>query len=376
MDPLDGNALAGLLEEVFGGDMTIAERACGGCGIVSAVAALPASTRAREPCCAARSARTSRCASSRAVSGTSCSSPAPGRSCASGALAGIGDSRPPAAAGVLRGALALRRGHVVASSALLMAHQACEALVPVVVGAAIDRAIRTSDGGALALWIAILAVLFAALTSCFRWGDRFGQRAAEDAGHALRRAVLARALAPAGGVGRMSGELTRIATQDAQQAGMIARAVPGVLAGVAAIVVAAVVLLGISVPLGLLVLLGLPPLLVAAHALGAPLARRAGAEQARAAAAAATATDLVHGLRVLKGIGAEAAAVERYRRVSRESLTASVRAARAEAAYQAATVILNGAFLVLVAFVAARLAVDGRISIGRADRRSRPDRRS
>ncbi len=216
---------------------------------------------------------------------------------------------------MLRGALALRRGHVVASSALLMAHQACEALVPVVVGAAIDRAIRTSDGGALALWIAILAVLFAALTSCFRWGDRFGQRAAEDAGHALRRTLLARALAPAGGVGRMSGELTRIATQDAQQAGMIARAVPGVLAGVAAIVVAAVVLLGISVPLGLLVLLGLPPLLLSAHALGAPLARRAGAEQARAAAAAATATDLVHGLRVLKGIGAEAAAAERYRRV-------------------------------------------------------------
>ena len=40
MDPLDGNALAGTLEEMFGADMTVAERACGGCGVVSAIGAM------------------------------------------------------------------------------------------------------------------------------------------------------------------------------------------------------------------------------------------------------------------------------------------------------------------------------------------------
>jgi uncharacterized Zn finger protein len=36
---LDGNALAGLLEELFGTDMTTAERACSSCGSQSAVGA-------------------------------------------------------------------------------------------------------------------------------------------------------------------------------------------------------------------------------------------------------------------------------------------------------------------------------------------------
>jgi hypothetical protein len=40
MEPLDGNALAGTLQEIFGTDMTIAQRACGGCTQVSAVAEL------------------------------------------------------------------------------------------------------------------------------------------------------------------------------------------------------------------------------------------------------------------------------------------------------------------------------------------------
>jgi hypothetical protein len=36
---LDGNALAGLLEELFGTDMTTAERACASCGSENAVGA-------------------------------------------------------------------------------------------------------------------------------------------------------------------------------------------------------------------------------------------------------------------------------------------------------------------------------------------------
>jgi hypothetical protein len=36
---LDGNALAGLLMEAFGEDMTIALRGCASCGVVSAIGA-------------------------------------------------------------------------------------------------------------------------------------------------------------------------------------------------------------------------------------------------------------------------------------------------------------------------------------------------
>jgi hypothetical protein len=39
-DTLDGNAIGGLLAEVFGADMTTAISTCGGCGAVSVVAEL------------------------------------------------------------------------------------------------------------------------------------------------------------------------------------------------------------------------------------------------------------------------------------------------------------------------------------------------
>jgi len=247
-----------------------------------------------------------------------------------------------------------------------MTHQVAEALVPVMVGVVIDRAVAPGDSQALLWSLATLALLFVVLSFAFRIGYRFVARAEEQAAHGLRVALARRVLHPTGGAdrGRLPGELFSIATSDAKRVGAVNVAVAmgaGILAAVAA---ATVVLLGISLPLGLLVLLGLPPVLLAVQLAGRPLTRRAATEQARAASTAGLATDLVRGLRVLKGIGAQTAAIERYRASSRESLTATLRAARGEAAYDAVTIVLTGAFLVLVALVAGRLAASGDITIG------------
>jgi ribosomal protein S27E len=58
MDALDGNAIGGLLLEVFGADMTTASGRCGSCGTVSVVAELAVYLRApgtvvRCPACGA-----------------------------------------------------------------------------------------------------------------------------------------------------------------------------------------------------------------------------------------------------------------------------------------------------------------------------------
>ena len=90
----------------------------------------------------------------------------------------------------------------------------------------------------------------------------------------------------------------------------------------AALAVTTVVLLRISIPLGLLVLIGSIPLIALIQFLGRTLESHSGHEQAGAARAAGVANDLVSGLRVLKGIGAEDAAIERYRLASRDSLKA------------------------------------------------------
>ncbi len=266
---------------------------------------------------------------------------------------------------VLRGAVSGQRRGVVLGSALLISHQAGEAMVPVMVGATIDRAIVTGDAGALALWLGLLAATFAVLSFSYRFGDRQLERASETAAHELRLALTRRILHPRGATeGRLSGGLLSVATSDAARVGEVALVIGVGLAAVAGVAVAAAALLGISLLLGALVLAGLPPLLVIIELLGRPLVKRAASEQAEAAGATGVAADLVAGLRVLKGIGAEGPAIERYRSSSRRSLHATLRAANADAVVAGVGILLTGAFLALVALIGGRLVADGTIGLG------------
>ncbi|MGH3838679.1 MAG: ATP-binding cassette domain-containing protein, partial [Pseudonocardiaceae bacterium] len=78
----------------------------------------------------------------------------------------------------------------------------------------------------------------------------------------------------------------------------------------------------------------------------------------------AVASDLIGGLRVIKGLRAEQAATARYREASRASLAARLRATKLLAVHSGATLAVTSAFLALVALVGGRLAAQGQISIG------------
>ncbi|MEV0627931.1 ABC transporter ATP-binding protein [Nonomuraea wenchangensis] len=244
-------------------------------------------------------------------------------------------------------------------------HQAGEALVPVLIGVAIDQAVAGGDWGRLLLWLAVLAAVYVGLSFSYRFGARAGERAAEEAAHELRTAVVARVLHPGGGAeDRLPGALTGIATEDVRRVGAVLMAALAAVAGLTGLVVAGVLLLNTSVQLGLIVLAGTPALLWLGHLLGKPLERRSAVEQEHAARASGMAADLVTGLRVLKGIGAERAAVERYRRTSRDSLAATLRAARAEALQNGVVLALTGAFIALIALAGGYFATTGDITLG------------
>ncbi|ODU01229.1 MAG: multidrug ABC transporter ATP-binding protein [Pseudonocardia sp. SCN 72-86] len=267
---------------------------------------------------------------------------------------------------VLRETVREARRGLSGAGVLLVGHQAGEALVPVLVGVVIDRAVDGGGVGSLLFWLAVLAVDFAVLSLSYRYGARAAAMASVRTDQRLRLRIADRVLDPRGGAeaGRLPGVLAGIAVSDAQRVGALGFALPAALSAVAALVVAAVALLNISVPLGLLILLGTPPLLFVVHLLGKPLERRSGPEQERAARAAGVAADLVTGVRVLKGIGAERAAVARYRLTSRDALGATLRATGAQAWYSGTVLALNGLFLALVALVGGRLAADGAMSVG------------
>ncbi len=267
---------------------------------------------------------------------------------------------------VLRGAMGRQRKWVGGAGALFICHQSGEALVPVMIGVIIDEAVTTGDRSALITWLVVLAGVFAFLSFGYRLGARCAERASEGVAHDLRLRLAERVLDDRGGAetGRLPGALAGLATSDTAKVGFLAFAIPAGIAALAGLLVGGVALLRLSVPLGLVVLLAAPPLLWLVNLLGKPLEARSGEQQERAAASFGVAADLVAGLRVLKGIGAEPAAVSRYRQVSQDSLTASLRAARADAAYRAATIAMTGLFLAGVALLGGQLAARDKISVG------------
>ncbi len=266
---------------------------------------------------------------------------------------------------MIRRAVNDQRRYLVLGSVLVMGHQAGEALVPVVIGVIIDQVLGTGQISELVRWLLVLACLFAMFSHSYRFGARLLERAIQQSAHDLRVDLTRRVLDPRGaGTTQLPGELMSIATSDALWVGLIHRSLAGAAAASTALLVGAVALFRISIPLGAFVVFGAPVLLVVMHLLGRSLERRSSVEQAEAARAAGLATDLVSGLRVLKGIGAEASAADRYRRASRGSLKATLRAANAEAAYEGVTLLLTGGFLALVALVSGRLALAGQISVG------------
>ncbi|MET0135167.1 MAG: ABC transporter ATP-binding protein [Kibdelosporangium sp.] len=267
---------------------------------------------------------------------------------------------------VLRRAIAGQRRDVTVAGILAAGHQSGEALVPVVIGVAIDQAVSTGSAGALLQWIAVLAAVFAALSFSYRFGARASERAAELAAHEIRTQLAERVLDPRGGAenAHLPGALVNIATGDAKRVGVINTVLPLGIAAFTGLIVSAIALLTMSIPLGLLVLLGTPPLLVLGQLIGQPLEKRSGVEQQRAAYASGIAADLITGLRVLKGIGAERAAIARYKETSQDSLAATLRAARARAWHDGTLLSLTGIFIAVVALVGGNLTLSGDISIG------------
>ncbi|GAB3445254.1 ABC transporter ATP-binding protein [Actinophytocola sediminis] len=249
--------------------------------------------------------------------------------------------------------------------ALLAGHQAAEALVPVMIGVIIDRAVGTGDTWSLLWWVLVLAALFASLTTAWRLGARHMVVAMQREIHQLRVEVVARVLDPRGHrTGMRAGEVLQVATSDAERAATVMEAGSMGTAALIGLGVSAVSLLTIDVPLGITVLVGVPLLVAGLQVLSPLLTRRAAAAQETAGETTALATDLVRGVRALRGIGAQASAADTYRATSRGALRASLRAATTNGVYLGITAAASGLFLAAVAGFAGWRALDGRITIG------------
>jgi ABC-type multidrug transport system fused ATPase/permease subunit len=247
-----------------------------------------------------------------------------------------------------------------------IAWMSAQAVMPAVIGRAIDRGVTARDSHELVkyagLMFAIGLVQAASgiirhryavtnwLTAAYRTVQLIGRQAVTLGGTLPRKVS--------------TGEVVAIGTSDLEHLGNLMDVSARFAGAIVSFVIVAVILLQTSVTLGVVVLVGVPLLTLLVGPLLKPLQLRSTQQRELTGSLSNTANDIVSGLRVLRGIGGEQVFLERYRRQSQETRWAGVRVARLQSVLDALQVFLPGVFVVIVVWLGARYAVEGQISAG------------
>lgn len=239
-------------------------------------------------------------------------------------------------------------------------------MTPYVLSRAIDDGLEPGRMGALTGWCAVLLGLgvFNAWVSTMR--HRTMTRLRMDATFRTIKSVVGQATRLGAALPRQAGagEIVTIGVTDVQQISeSLTMTGPGVGSAVAGLVVAAL-LLSISVSLGVVVLVGVP---LVALLLGPLLGRLKGAEttyRGQQSGLTARIGDLAGGLRVLNGLGGKGLFADAFRGDSGRLVTQGYRVGAVTSWVQALGVGLPMLFLGIVTWLAARLAVQGSITVG------------
>lgn len=249
--------------------------------------------------------------------------------------------------------------------ALVATWQLCETLVPVAIGVVVDRGISSGSTSRFLTSLLLLAALMTTLAFSFRFGSRFIVRAREEESHLLRTEVAGHVLHPRGArTSSLTGEVLSLATGDAERVAEVLWQLAYLVASTLSVVIVALYVLQVDLVIGLLILVGVPAVTLVIQVVTPVVAHRSERQQESIASASGLATDLLHGLRPLKGIGGEDVAFERYRVLSRRAQGDTIAVARSWGYLGGLTTLLSGLLLGAVALVAGQRALDGDLTLG------------
>ncbi|MFP3961427.1 ABC transporter ATP-binding protein [Actinomadura fulvescens] len=255
---------------------------------------------------------------------------------------------------------------IIAGALLGVVWMLSQALMPAAIGRAIDAGVAAKDGTALLTWAAVLAGLGAVQAASGVTRHRFAvfnwlAAAYRTVQLVVRQSTRLGATLPK----RLStGEVVSVGVADVAHIGDAMDILSRGSGAVVAIVAVAGILLAASPPLGLVVLIGVPVILAVAAPLLRPYREREQRHRELVGELNSRATDLVAGLRVLRGIGGEDLFAGRYRAESQRVRQAGVNVARAESRLTGAETLLPGLLIALVTWLGARFAAEGTITPG------------
>ncbi|MDM8085650.1 ABC transporter ATP-binding protein [Cellulomonas cellasea] len=240
------------------------------------------------------------------------------------------------------------------------------AVMPYLVGQIVDGGLEDGLGAELWKGCAVLAAVGLVQLVANVWGHRLdvenwlrsAYRTSQLVGHHVTRTGdRVTAELP-------TGEVVATVATDSHWLGELYANTARAIGSVAAYAVIAVVLMRTSTPLGLLVLLGLPVVVVSLAFLVKPLQRRQLAQREAQGRLTTLGADTVSGLRILRGIGGEEVFAGRYRAQSQRVRIAGVHVAQTQSLLDALQTLLPGAFLAIVVWMGSHLAIAGEITTG------------
>ncbi|WP_203567910.1 ABC transporter ATP-binding protein [Aestuariimicrobium ganziense] len=260
-----------------------------------------------------------------------------------------------------------RQAGVVAVTAVLsVLWFSASAINPWLLGKAIDTGIAARDMSTTLAWagamflvvcISVAAGVAMHTTSVAGWVISIYRtiglvsRRALSMGHVLPRRT-------------PTGEVLSVAGSDGDTFGAFQEVVARVIGALISFGFVTVLILQQSVQLGLTVLIGAPLLVLSAAPLLKPLQAARARERTRSSDLTGMATDIVAGLRILRGVGGEQTFGDNYARQSQRVRQSGVQAGMWQAGVDGLAVLLAGTLLVVLTYLGVSQVLRGQLTVG------------
>lgn len=241
-----------------------------------------------------------------------------------------------------------------------------QSVMPAVIGKAVDEGLEAKNLDRLWFWSAVLLGVGVLQAAAGILRHRFAVANWLTAAYRTVQVVSRHVVHLGATVSKRisTGEVVSIGSSDLAHVGNSMEIMGRGVGALVSFFVVAAILLSSSVTLGLVVLIGVPALLLLLGPLLKPLQKRNLAQREMMGELNTLASDIVGGLRVLRGIGGEEVFHRRYQAESQRVRAAGVQVAKLQSILDALQIFLPGVFIVVVVWLGARFAVEGSITTG------------
>ena len=240
------------------------------------------------------------------------------------------------------------------------------ALSPLLLGKAIDSGVLHGDMWATLGWAGVLTLVIVVGAAAGIANHTFVVRGWLIALYGTQKLVTRKAVQLGHVLSRRlpTGEVLSISSSDSNTFGQTIEIVSRTIGAMSAFVLVCALMFTTSPPLGWVVVIAAPLLVGAASPVLRPLNHAQTAERTRTGELTSMATDIVSGLRILRGIGGERTFGNNYAALSQKVRRLGVATGTWQAVTETISVLLSGLLLVALVWLGSHEMLDGRLSVG------------